>query len=131
MVTITLTTTDNKVAECYYAPGCLGANEFPEPMLGGRNDMFVMCLQTILYSFPAVCWAYGAGFMFSSFASLVFWGQPIARLYEVLRAKLTVVQPVGLQVSLSHRHNNNDNSNSYKSNLNKNNCNSHNNNNEQ
>ena len=35
--------------------------------------------------------------MFSSFASLVFWGQPIARLWELLRAQLTVVQPVGLQ----------------------------------
>ena len=58
----------------------------------------VLCLQTILYSFPAVCWLYGAGFMFSSFASLVFWGQSIARLWELLRAQLTVVQPVGLQV---------------------------------
>lgn len=64
----------------------------------GVSNVLYVCLQTILYSFPAVCWLYGAGFMFSSFASLVFWGQPIARLWELLRAQLTVVQPVGLQV---------------------------------
>lgn len=27
----------------------------------------------VLYSFPAICWAYGAGPLFSSFVSLVFW----------------------------------------------------------
>lgn len=60
--------------------------------------------------------------MFSSFASLVFWGQPIARLYEVLRAKLTVVQPVGLQVGLIHWHNNhNTNNNNIYNSINNNN----------
>ena len=50
-------------------------------------------LQAILYSFPAVCWLYGAGLMFSSFASLVFWGQPAAQLYELLRTCFTIVRP--------------------------------------
>lgn len=27
----------------------------------------------VLYSFPAICWAYGAGALFSSFVSVVFW----------------------------------------------------------
>lgn len=27
----------------------------------------------VLYSFPAICWAYGAGALFSSFVSIVFW----------------------------------------------------------
>lgn len=55
-------------------------------------------LQAILYSFPAICWLYGAGLMFSSFASLVFWGQPAAHLYETLKTNFTIVHPVGLQV---------------------------------
>lgn len=53
--------------------------------------------KAILYSFPAICWLYGAGLMFSSFASLVFWGQPAAHLYEMLRTNFTTVHPVGLQ----------------------------------
>ena len=57
-------------------------------------------LQAILYSFPAICWLYGAGLIFSSFASLVFWGQPLARLWEKLKGNLTTVVPMGLQVSL-------------------------------
>ncbi|KAL3145404.1 hypothetical protein ABBQ38_001651 [Trebouxia sp. C0009 RCD-2024] len=53
--------------------------------------------KAILYSFPAICWLYGAGLMFSSFASLVFWGQPAAHLYETLKTNFTIVHPVGLQ----------------------------------
>ncbi|DBA86614.1 TPA: hypothetical protein ACH3X1_005082 [Trebouxia sp. C0004] len=53
--------------------------------------------KAILYSFPAICWLYGAGFLFSSFASLVFWGQPAAKLWERLRTRFTRVVPVGLQ----------------------------------
>jgi hypothetical protein len=29
--------------------------------------------RAILYAFPAVCWSYGAGFVFSSFVSVIFW----------------------------------------------------------
>eukprot|EP00775_Hariotina_reticulata_P013637 gene13637-13760_t len=39
----------------------------------------------ILYTFPAVCWVYGAGFIFSTFVSVVFWGGPVMQLYEFLR----------------------------------------------
>ena len=67
-----------------------------EPLL-----MWACMLQAILYSFPAICWVYGAGLMFSSFASLVFWGQPAAQLYELLRTHFTIVRPVGLQVQRS------------------------------
>ena len=42
---------------------------------------------------------YGAGIIFSSFASLVFWGQPVARLWESLKTRFTTVVPVGMQVS--------------------------------
>lgn len=53
--------------------------------------------KAILYSFPAICWLYGAGIIFSSFASLVFWGQPVARLWESLKTRFTTVVPVGMQ----------------------------------
>ncbi len=56
------------------------------------------CAQVILYSFPAVCWLYGAGFIFSSFVSVVFWGASAQQLYESLRKHSTVVRPMGLQV---------------------------------
>ncbi|KAA6427331.1 MAG: hypothetical protein FRX49_01996 [Trebouxia sp. A1-2] len=55
--------------------------------------------KAILYSFPAICWLYGAGLLFSSFASLVFWGQPAAKLWERLRTRFTRVVPVGLQAA--------------------------------
>ncbi len=61
-------------------------------------NVLTLCLQAILYSFPAICWLYGAGLLFSSFASLVFWGQPAAKLWERLRTRFTRVVPVGLQV---------------------------------
>ena len=61
-------------------------------------SLLTLCLQAILYSFPAICWLYGAGLLFSSFASLVFWGQPAAKLWERLRTRFTRVVPVGLQV---------------------------------
>ena len=55
-------------------------------------------MQVILYSFPAVCWLYGAGFIFSSFVSIVFWGASVQQLYESLRKHSTIVRPMGLQV---------------------------------
>jgi len=64
-------------------------------------SVVTLCLQAILYSFPAICWLYGAGLLFSSFASLVFWGQPAAKLWERLRTCFTRVVPVGLQVCQS------------------------------
>ncbi|KAK9806487.1 hypothetical protein WJX73_002224 [Symbiochloris irregularis] len=53
--------------------------------------------RVILYSFPAVCWLYGAGFLFSLFASFVFWASPIQRLIETTRRRATIVRPVGLK----------------------------------
>ncbi len=64
-------------------------------------NVLMLCLQAILYSFPAICWLYGAGLLFSSFASLVCWGQPAAKLWERLRTRFTRVVPVGLQVCCS------------------------------
>lgn len=34
---------------------------------------FSLAQRMVLYSFPAICWAYGAGALFSSFVSVVFW----------------------------------------------------------
>eukprot|EP00878_Enallax_costatus_P010980 GHUV01011468.1.p1 GENE.GHUV01011468.1~~GHUV01011468.1.p1 ORF type:complete len:683 (+),score=193.36 GHUV01011468.1:1250-3298(+) len=45
----------------------------------------------IVYSFPAVCWAYGAGFIFSTFVSVVFWGGALLQLYEFLRSHICSV----------------------------------------
>jgi hypothetical protein len=58
----------------------------------------VVVRQVILYSFPAVCWLYGAGFIFSTFVSIVFWGASVQFLWESLRKHSTIVRPMGLQV---------------------------------
>lgn len=57
---------------------------FPTSALGTRP-------QVILYSFPAVCWIYGAGVIFSLFVSLVFWGAPVYAAYQSLKAAVCVV----------------------------------------
>lgn len=36
----------------------------------------------VLYTFPAICWIYGAGIIFSSFVSLIFWGAPLTSMYR-------------------------------------------------
>lgn len=50
--------------------------------------------QTIIMSFPAVCWGYGAGFLFSMFASVVFWAGPILRMVERIKKVATEVRPL-------------------------------------
>lgn len=47
----------------------------------------------IILSFPGVCWIYGAGFVFSSFASVVFWTAPVLRMIERLRGVASEVEP--------------------------------------
>jgi hypothetical protein len=56
-------------------------------------------MQVILYSFPAICWLYGAGILFSTFVSIVFWGASVQQLVESVRKNSTVVQPMGLRVT--------------------------------
>jgi hypothetical protein len=53
----------------------------------------VLAAQVILYTFPAICWAYGAGFVFSAFVSVVFWGGPALRLLELVRLHSATVRP--------------------------------------
>jgi hypothetical protein len=53
----------------------------------------VPAAQVILYTFPAICWAYGAGFVFSAFVSVVFWGGPALRLLELVRLHSATVRP--------------------------------------
>lgn len=53
-------------------------------------------IQVILYTFPAICWAYGAGFVFSAFVSVVFWGGPALRLLELVRMHSATVRPASL-----------------------------------
>lgn len=53
-------------------------------------------LQVILYTFPAICWVYGAGFVFSAFVTLVFWGGPAVRLLEAVRLHSATVRPACL-----------------------------------
>ena len=43
----------------------------------------------VLYTFPAICWIYGAGIIFSSFVSLIFWGAPISLLYRTITQSFT------------------------------------------
>ncbi len=66
-------------------------------MKRGLQDVFAYA-QVILYSFPAICWLYGAGFVFSTFVSVVFWGASAQQLWESLRKHSTIVRPMGLQV---------------------------------
>ena len=54
--------------------------------------------QAILYSFPAVCWIYGAGFIFSTFVSVVFWGNPIMNAYQTLRNNSSTIRIKALKV---------------------------------
>lgn len=56
--------------------------------------------KTILYCFPAICWVYNAGFIFSSFVSFVFWGGAVMRAYESVRRSTTVVRPSQLRVRM-------------------------------
>jgi hypothetical protein len=49
--------------------------------------------RAILLSFPAVCWVYGAGIVFSSFASVIFWAGPVIRGLEHLRSATASVAP--------------------------------------
>ncbi|PNW80246.1 hypothetical protein CHLRE_08g383800v5 [Chlamydomonas reinhardtii] len=44
--------------------------------------------RVILFAFPAVCWLYNAGLVFSLFVSVVFWGGPALAAYEAARACL-------------------------------------------
>ena len=54
--------------------------------------------QAILYSFPAVCWIYGAGFVFSTFVSVVFWGNPVMCVYQTLRNNSSTIIIKALKV---------------------------------
>ncbi|KXZ41740.1 hypothetical protein GPECTOR_299g810 [Gonium pectorale] len=47
--------------------------------------------KVILFAFPAVCWLYNAGIIFSIFVSVVFWGGPLLALYDSVRAALREV----------------------------------------
>ena len=49
--------------------------------------------RAILLSFPGVCWIYGAGFLFSTFASVIFWAGPVLRGLEHLRSATASVMP--------------------------------------
>ena len=49
--------------------------------------------RVILLSFPGVCWIFGAGFVFSSFASVVFWTAPLLQIIERLRGVASEVEP--------------------------------------
>ena len=46
-------------------------------------------VQVILYTFPAVCWLYGAGFIFSAFVSAIFWGVPLQSLWSLVASNST------------------------------------------
>lgn len=51
-------------------------------------------LQCSLYLFPAICWAYGAGVLFSMFVSVVFWAAPLWTAYEYVASTIFVVAPL-------------------------------------
>ncbi|PRW60537.1 hypothetical protein C2E21_1293 [Chlorella sorokiniana] len=77
----------------------LGFLAFHDPPPAARRAIRVISLfasvfqRLVLYSFPAICWAYGAGALFSSFVSVVFWTGPLVRTVERLRSAAVSVQP--------------------------------------
>lgn len=50
----------------------------------------------VLYTFPAICWIYGAGIIFSSFVSLIFWGGPLTSIYRKLMQSISCTVLRGL-----------------------------------
>eukprot|EP00210_Caulerpa_lentillifera_P006184 g5908.t1 len=57
----------------------------------------------VLYTFPAICWVYGAGIIFSSFVSLIFWGGPLSAIYRTIYHALShVVLKDSNQVTQEH-----------------------------
>lgn len=56
-----------------------------------------LTLQCALSVFPAVCWVYGAGPIFSTFVSLVFWGAPAWAAYEFVAGNLFSIMPQGVR----------------------------------
>lgn len=79
-----------------YATARCSDNKNSQKHVTHRLSMYIQ--KTILYCFPAICWVYNAGFIFSSFVSFVFWGGAIMRAYESVRRSTTVVRPSQLRV---------------------------------
>jgi hypothetical protein len=55
-----------------------------------------VCQAAVLYVFPVVCWAYGAGVVFSAFITAVFWGFPAFLLVEAATERSMLVVPAAL-----------------------------------
>ncbi|CAK0750091.1 hypothetical protein CVIRNUC_001963 [Coccomyxa viridis] len=75
-------------------------DEAPRParlIIRLNHRLSVLFQRVILYSFPAICWLYGAGILFSSFVSIVFWGASVQQLVESVRKSSTIVRPMGLR----------------------------------
>ncbi|RMZ56490.1 hypothetical protein APUTEX25_001337, partial [Auxenochlorella protothecoides] len=51
--------------------------------------------RAVLLAFPAVCWVYDAGIVFSTFASIVFWSGPLRGAVEKVRSTAASVEPHG------------------------------------
>eukprot|EP00208_Stichococcus_sp_RCC1054_P004120 CAMPEP_0206134734 /NCGR_PEP_ID=MMETSP1473-20131121/179_1 /ASSEMBLY_ACC=CAM_ASM_001109 /TAXON_ID=1461547 /ORGANISM="Stichococcus sp, Strain RCC1054" /LENGTH=952 /DNA_ID=CAMNT_0053526355 /DNA_START=491 /DNA_END=3349 /DNA_ORIENTATION=+ len=72
---------------------------FKEPPLWVRHiisaiaNLSSIFQKAILYTFPAICWAYNAGFLFSTFVTGVFWTGPFVRLLERVRMNAASVRP--------------------------------------
>lgn len=54
---------------------------------------------SILMTFPALCWYYNAGIIFSTFVTIVLWTGPMVRFMEKLRVNVASVRPVSLTAS--------------------------------
>ena len=73
---------------------------FGDPPVHAREYIKIVAIacrifqHCILLSFPAVCWVYGAGFLFSTFASVVFWTNPIIRFVEHVKRVAMEVKPM-------------------------------------
>lgn len=78
---------------------------FREPPLWVRHIISTIAkvsdaFQTIiLMTFPALCWYYNAGKIFSTFVTIVLWTAPLIRFLEKLRLNITNVRPTSLTTS--------------------------------
>ena len=70
---------------------------WPGPLLAAlvraASALSWLCQLAILYVFPLVCWFYNAGFVFSLFITVMFWGLPVYLFVEGVAERIVVVAP--------------------------------------
>ncbi|CAD7698420.1 unnamed protein product [Ostreobium quekettii] len=67
-----------------------------------NNALSMIFQHVVLYTFPAICWAYGAGVVFSTFVSLIFWAGPLMGAYRHFTKAFMLTLPKDLSPAMPH-----------------------------